>query len=242
MTAEPMARSSASPIIFRHRRRIQPRQRYWQIVAKRAVLASGAIERPIVFGGNDRPGVMLAGAVRTYVNRFGVVPGRNAVVVTTGDDGWRTAARSCVLPAATLRRSSIRGATSIRPAGGGRQSRHAHHSRCAGAGRRMAALSVSGLDVLHESGTDRAPALRSCRDVERLESDDPSDHPSRRQGRSGMSACVHLSRRDNCRRVCRSRAPLAASYGLARAIERGRHRRERQRQPIAGSTQSRCRR
>ena len=69
----------------------QPRQRTWQIVAKRAVLASGAIERPIVFGGNDRPGVMLAGAVRSYVNRFGVVPGRRAVVVTTGDDGWRTA-------------------------------------------------------------------------------------------------------------------------------------------------------
>jgi len=69
----------------------QPRQRYWQIIAKRAVLASGAIERPIVFGGNDRPGVMLAGAVRTYINRFGVVPGRQCVVVTTGDDGWRTA-------------------------------------------------------------------------------------------------------------------------------------------------------
>ncbi len=59
----------------------QPRQRYWQIVAKRAVLASGAIERPLVFGGNDRPGVMLAGAVRSYVNRFGVVPGRHCVVV-----------------------------------------------------------------------------------------------------------------------------------------------------------------
>ena len=68
----------------------QPRQRYWQIIAKRAVLASGAIERPLVFGGNDRPGVMLAGAVRSYVNRFGVLPGRRCVVVTTGDDGWRT--------------------------------------------------------------------------------------------------------------------------------------------------------
>ena len=42
------------------------------------MLATGAIERPLVFGGNDRPGVMLAGAVRTYVNRFGVVPGGNA--------------------------------------------------------------------------------------------------------------------------------------------------------------------
>jgi sarcosine oxidase subunit alpha len=70
----------------------QPRQRMWHIVAKRAVLAAGAIERPLVFGGNDRPGVMLAGAVLSYVNRFGVAPGRVAVVATSGDDGWRTAA------------------------------------------------------------------------------------------------------------------------------------------------------
>ena len=45
----------------------EPRQRVWRIVAKRAVLAAGAIERPIAFADNDRPGVMLAGAVRTYV-------------------------------------------------------------------------------------------------------------------------------------------------------------------------------
>ncbi|MGV3635330.1 MAG: glycine cleavage T C-terminal barrel domain-containing protein, partial [Pseudorhodoplanes sp.] len=45
----------------------------------------------LVFGGNDRPGVMLAGAVRSYINRFGVVPGRQSVVVTASDDGWRTA-------------------------------------------------------------------------------------------------------------------------------------------------------
>ncbi len=56
------------------------------------MLAAGAIERPIVFGGNDRPGVMLAGAVRTYLNRFAVAPGKRAVVLTSGDDGWRTAA------------------------------------------------------------------------------------------------------------------------------------------------------
>jgi sarcosine oxidase subunit alpha len=69
-----------------------PRQRFWHIAAKRCVNAMGATERPIVFGGNDRPGVMLASAVRTYVNRFGVLPGRKAVVFTTNDDGWRTAA------------------------------------------------------------------------------------------------------------------------------------------------------
>lgn len=69
-----------------------PRQRAWRIVAKRAVLAAGAIERPIVFPGNDAPGVMLAGAVRAYVHRFAVLPGREAVVYTSGDDGWRTVA------------------------------------------------------------------------------------------------------------------------------------------------------
>jgi methylglutamate dehydrogenase subunit C len=70
----------------------QPRQRAWRIVAKRTVVAAGAIERPMVFAGNDRPGVMLAGAVRTYLNRFAVAPGRRAVVCTSGDDAWRTVA------------------------------------------------------------------------------------------------------------------------------------------------------
>jgi sarcosine oxidase subunit alpha len=67
-----------------------PRQRFWRIVARRAVLAAGATERPLVFAGNDRPGVMLAGAVRAYLNRFAVAPGRAVVVATSGDEGWRT--------------------------------------------------------------------------------------------------------------------------------------------------------
>lgn len=68
------------------------RQRYWKIVARRVVLAAGAIERPIAFVGNDRPGVMSAAAVRAYINRWAVVPGKRAVVFTAGDDGWRTVA------------------------------------------------------------------------------------------------------------------------------------------------------
>ncbi len=69
----------------------EPRQRLWRIVAKCAVLCAGAIERAVVFGDNDRPGVMLAGAVRAYVNRFGVVPGARAVVFAGNDDAFRTA-------------------------------------------------------------------------------------------------------------------------------------------------------
>ncbi len=48
----------------------EPRQRYWRIIAKRAVLAAGAEERPFAMGGNDIPGVMLASAMRHYANRY----------------------------------------------------------------------------------------------------------------------------------------------------------------------------
>jgi sarcosine oxidase subunit alpha len=70
----------------------EPRQRSWKIVAKRAVLAAGALERGIAFGNNDRPGVMLAGAARAYINRYAAAPGRRIAVFTNNDDGWRTAA------------------------------------------------------------------------------------------------------------------------------------------------------
>jgi methylglutamate dehydrogenase subunit C len=69
----------------------QPRQRLWKIVAKRTILSTGAIERPLVFGGNDRPGIMTASAVATYINRFAALPGRRAAVFTTTDSGWATA-------------------------------------------------------------------------------------------------------------------------------------------------------
>ena len=69
----------------------KPRQILWRIYSRRAILAAGATERPIAFGNNDRPGVMLAGAVRAYVNRWGVAPGKRVAVFTNNDDGWRTA-------------------------------------------------------------------------------------------------------------------------------------------------------
>ena len=69
----------------------QPRQRLWRIVAKHTVLASGAVERGIAFGGNDRPGVMMSGAVRTYANRFAVAAGHRVLIFTNNNDGWQTA-------------------------------------------------------------------------------------------------------------------------------------------------------
>lgn len=66
------------------------RARVWHIRAQQVILATGAHERPIVFCGNDRPGVMLAGAVRTYVNRYAVKPGDAVVVATTNDSAYDT--------------------------------------------------------------------------------------------------------------------------------------------------------
>ncbi len=68
-----------------------PRQRLWRVRAKEVVLAAGSIERPLVFHENDRPGIMLAGSVRTYMHRYGVLPGRRIVVATNNDSGWDAA-------------------------------------------------------------------------------------------------------------------------------------------------------
>jgi sarcosine oxidase subunit alpha len=70
----------------------QPRQRMWTIVARRCVVATGAIERPVVFSGNDTPGVMLASLARGLAVRRAVAVGRRVAVFTTGDDGWAAAA------------------------------------------------------------------------------------------------------------------------------------------------------
>ncbi|MEX0302139.1 MAG: sarcosine oxidase subunit alpha family protein [Leisingera sp.] len=70
----------------------KPRQILWRIYSKRALLAAGATERPIAFENNDRPGVMLAGAVRAYANRWAVTPDQTVAVFTNNDDGHRTAA------------------------------------------------------------------------------------------------------------------------------------------------------
>lgn len=67
------------------------RERYWRIRAKRIVLATGAIEQPVLFRNNDLPGVMLAGSVRQYLNRYAVTCGRRVAVVTADDEAYRTA-------------------------------------------------------------------------------------------------------------------------------------------------------
>ncbi|HEX2580650.1 MAG TPA: sarcosine oxidase subunit alpha family protein [Dongiaceae bacterium] len=66
-------------------------QRLWRVRAGHVVIATGAIERPLVFADNDRPGIMLLSAARTYVHCFGVLPGRRAVIFTNNDSAYEAA-------------------------------------------------------------------------------------------------------------------------------------------------------
>ena len=69
----------------------KPRQTLIALRAKSIVFATGATERPLVFSNNDRPGVMLASAVRTYLNRFGIAPLKRTLIVTNNDTAYKTA-------------------------------------------------------------------------------------------------------------------------------------------------------
>jgi sarcosine oxidase subunit alpha len=67
------------------------RERQWLVRAGEVVIATGAIERPLIFPNNDRPGIMLASAARSFVNRYGVLPGKRALVCVAHDSGYRAA-------------------------------------------------------------------------------------------------------------------------------------------------------
>ena len=69
----------------------KPRQILWRLYSKQTVLCTGALDRPIAFENNDRPGIMLASAMRSYANRWAVTPAQKVVVFTNHDDGHRTA-------------------------------------------------------------------------------------------------------------------------------------------------------
>ncbi|WP_390622880.1 Sarcosine oxidase subunit alpha [Ralstonia syzygii] len=69
----------------------QLRERLWRIRAESVVLATGGIERPLVFPANDTPGIMLASAVRHYLNAFGIAAGRRVVIATNNDSAYQTA-------------------------------------------------------------------------------------------------------------------------------------------------------
>ncbi len=74
-----------------NRRGSEPKERLLKIRAKQVVLATGSIERPLVFADSDRPGVMLAHALRTYINHYAVLPGKNIALITNNDGAYQAA-------------------------------------------------------------------------------------------------------------------------------------------------------
>ena len=91
------------------------RQRYWRVHAKQTLLATGAIEQPLVFAQNDLPGIMLAGAVRQYANRYGVAAGRRIVLATNNDSAYLAALDlvAAGAPVKLVRRQPRRGAADL---------------------------------------------------------------------------------------------------------------------------------
>ena len=69
----------------------RPRERLWLVRAKRVILATGAIEQPLIFSNNDRPGILLAGAARQYLHRHGIAPGHEVVIATNNDSAYEVA-------------------------------------------------------------------------------------------------------------------------------------------------------
>jgi sarcosine oxidase subunit alpha len=70
---------------------LRPRERLWQVRAREVIFACGALERPLIFPGNDRPGVLLSGAGGCYLNRYGVLAGRRVALITAHDAAYQTA-------------------------------------------------------------------------------------------------------------------------------------------------------
>ena len=65
-----------------------PRQRFWTVRSKHTILATGALERSFVFGNNDMPGIMTAAAAKTYLYRFGILPGKKIIISTNNDSAY----------------------------------------------------------------------------------------------------------------------------------------------------------
>jgi len=126
------------------------RERLWRVRAKQVVLATGAHERPLVFSNNDLPGVMLAGAVSTYVRRYAVLPGRNAVVFTNNDAGYDAALALRGVGAAVQVvevRTTLSGSLSQRARNAGIEILAGHVITEARGGKRVSEVVVQGIDA-----------------------------------------------------------------------------------------------
>ncbi len=139
-------------------------KRLWKIRAAKVLMATGAIERPLCFAGNDIPGVCLASAVRDYVNRFAVTPGDRTVVITNNDDGYRTALKlvdsGLSVPIVLDARNEIKGSLPelVRKRG-------VKIVACRGIGKVRGQGSVKGVDICSQVGEGKSLGSIECEAV-----------------------------------------------------------------------------
>ncbi|MBM7066586.1 sarcosine oxidase subunit alpha family protein [Actibacterium sp. 188UL27-1] len=139
----------------------QPRHRLWKIRARQVITATGAIERPLSFPGNDLPGVMLASAVRDYAVNFAVSPGQRTVVVTNNDDAYLTALALVDVG------QTVPAIVDARPAGGGELAQEvANHGVEVHLGAAIAGVTgrsrVEGVKITAQTGTGTDPTEIAC--------------------------------------------------------------------------------
>ena len=134
-----------------------PRQRLIHLRTRRVVMATGSIERPLVFADNDKPGVMLASAIRTYINQYAVLPGRRVAIFANNDDAYKSAfdARRAGAEAVTIIDSRSR----VDPAllGRARESGIAHYGDAAIAA--VQGKAVEAIDIVRRDGAQVASIL-----------------------------------------------------------------------------------
>ena len=163
----------------------RPRQRLWLVRAKRVVFATGAIERHLVFGNNDLPGVMLASAARRYVTEYAVRPGGRAVVFTNNSDAYRTAfdlqAAGVAVAAVIDGRSEIPRDLSQAMSGLGVRLLPAHPILRAVGSRSVRAVEIAARRQQRSGPADRNHRVRSGVRLRRLEPHRPSPFAVRRQ-------------------------------------------------------------
>ena len=153
-----------------------PRERMRIVRAQRIILATGALERGFAFGDNDRPGVMTASAAATYVARFGVAPGRNAMVATNNDSAYHAA---MVLATAGIRTTLL-------------------DSRAEGPRALGEAAGAAGVDIQHATVPVQAIGATGVRAVQTGRLDDGTARPVDRQDTDvlcvsgGWTPAMHL--------------------------------------------------
>ena len=175
-------------------RKGEPRHRHWTIRAGKVVLATGAFERPLVFPGNDRPGVMLASAAERYANEYGVLPGEKIVVFANNDSAYRAAlslrnAGGRIVAIIDVR-SEISAAARSMAVQAGAEILTGQAVVATEGGKALAGIKVQAFDAANGSlsGDARSIEADCLRGFRRLVAGHPSGEPGRRQGRMGRPA------------------------------------------------------